>query len=216
MPLLGTIEDNLSMIQMDHDTTLNFSDESLSTSLYQLGLRLGARFAKKNFKDRDIYQAEALYLLTLICKIPAERILHTKIGDVPLNSMQLLIRKVYMGLYKYMFADRVVCASRTTVARNIEEGKHVVETQSMSADVAIGKKGIDVPDKRTTEIEMLELFDEVAKTTHEREYILMKRKGADDVEIAAHLGVCLRIINKLRSRIVKRVRQAMKKQNVDA
>jgi DNA-binding NarL/FixJ family response regulator len=176
---------------------------------------LGARFAKKNFKDRDIYQAEALYLLTSICKIPEERILHTKTGDVEIDSMQLLIRKVYSGLYKYMFADRVVCASRTTVARNIEEGKHVVETQSMSKDVATGKKGIDVPDKRGTEIEMLELFDEVAKTTHEREYILMKRKGADDTEIAEHLGVCIRIINKLRSRIVKRVRQAMKKQDVD-
>ena len=91
MQLLGIQTSDLSMTQMAVVTILNFSDQNLSTSLFQLGKRLGRRFAIKNNKDEELYQAEALFQLTLICKDETTRFL----GDRPITDQTLLIRKIY-------------------------------------------------------------------------------------------------------------------------
>jgi hypothetical protein len=216
MPSHGIQESDLSTTQTEVDTILSFSDESLSTSLFELGLKIGERFAKKNCKDVEVYQAEALFVLTVICKIPTERFLQIKDNPNPLaiDSLELLIRKVYRELYKYMYADRVVSASHMTVWRHERDGKQVVTASSLSVKVKDNKDKetkIDCPQKGCTEIEMLELYDEVAKSTQEREYIQMTLKGADEEEIAHHLGICKRVVNQMRARIVKRLKKQGKK-----
>lgn len=224
MPSPGTIEESLSTIQTEVVTTLSFSDENLSTSLFALGLRLGERFAKKNNKDVELYQAEALFILTLICKDPDERYLGIDPETrEPITTETLLIRRVYRELYQYMYADRVVSASRTTVWRNEQENKPVVTTSSLTADQpksesldgGITRDTIEVIDKRCTELQLLEVFEEVARSAQEKEYLRMRIHGAEEAEIAEHMGVCERIVNDIRARITKRIRKAQRHNYVD-
>lgn len=213
MQSLGTMNDSLSMTQTVVATILDFSDESLSTHWFELGLKLGERFAKKVQKDVELYQAEALFLLTEICKDESKRYLgKAEDTKIAITDETLLIRQVYRGLYEYYYADRVVCASRSTVWRNENEDRQVVTTNSLTIDreldggVSRGRQ-VDVIDKRPSEAELLETFDDVARSANEREYLLMKLKGAEEDEIAAHMNVCTRVVNDIRARITKRLRK---------
>lgn len=223
MPSLGITDESLSTIQTEVATILDFSDENLSTSLFQLGLQIGERFAKKNNKDVELYQAEAIFIITLVCKDESERFLGTSEETrQPIVNEDLLKRRVYRELYQYMYADRVVSASRTTVWRHEQENKQVVTTTSLTADHpksqsldgGVTRESIDVIDKRCSEIELLELFEEVARSAHEKEYLRMKINGADESEIAEHMGVCSRIVNDIRARLTKRIRKAQRQTNV--
>lgn len=173
-----------------------------------MGLQIGERFAKKNNKDIEIYQAEALFIITLVCKDETERFLGKEETREPIVNEDLLKRRVYRELYQYMYADRVVSASRTTVWRNEQGNKHVVTTASLNVPPSNDERNnVDAIDPRSTETELLEVFEEVARSAHDREYLLMKLQGADESEIATHMGVCARIVNDIRSRITKRIRK---------
>lgn len=220
MQLPGIQEESLSTTPTEVDTILDFSDESLSTSLFDLGKKIGERFARKNNKDKEIYQAEALFVLTVLCKLPAERFLQSNVGleSTAITTIDLLIRKVYRELYKYMYADRVVSASHMTVWRHEKAGKQVVVTSSLDTKHmdSMGKVStIDCPQPGCTDIELFELFDEVARSTQEREYLQMTLQGAEPDEIAEHLRVCKRVVDSLRARIAKRLKKYKKKNNVE-
>lgn len=215
MQLLGPTTDISSMIPTDADTTLNFSDENLSTDLFELGLKLGERFAKKVGKDVELYQAEALYVLTEICKLEDKRYLGKDIMTrVPITDEVLLIRAVYRGLYEYYYADRVVCASRSTVWRQEQEDRQVVTANSLTTDSDLDgglSRQNDVVDKRVSEVDMIETFNDVARSAREKEYLYLKLQGADEAEIANSMGICERVLNDMRARIAKRLKKSQRR-----
>jgi DNA-binding CsgD family transcriptional regulator len=104
---------------------------------------------------------------------------------------------VYRELYSYMFADRVVCASRMTVWR---------QTQNGEAIVGIETGQFDYIDKQPSQTDLLLVLDDVIKTTQEKEYILLKIQGKTEDEIKEHLKICLRIVHDIRARIIKRLK----------
>jgi hypothetical protein len=152
-----------------------------------LAVRIGRRFGRKNNKDPDLYAAEALYQLVEIARSPFCQNM----------TERELIGAIYRELYKYLYADRVVSASRMTVWRHEQEGKHVTGVTGQSDDLT---------DHRCSETDFLELIEEVCKTTLEKEYLRLKLEGTDEEAISKNLGVCQRVVHSIRATIVKRIK----------
>lgn len=146
-------------------------------------MKLGKNFATRNEADVEIYQAEALFIMVLI-----HRGVYPDVSDE--NMMK---RKIYKEMWKYYYADRVVAARSTST---IWKGNLPSATED-AAMVMLGDQTVN----------LLDLVDEVAHETREREYLLLVIQGKSKEEIQRTLDISERLLADIRSRIVKRIKE---------
>ena len=193
MLLHGIADDSLSMIQADQDTNVIFSTYTLSTSLYQLASRLGQRFAKRNNKDPEIYEAEALYVLVMLAH-EGEQL-----------TVKRLRQKITKELYKYMYADHTIAASGETNRKNKLANKENKTLMGSLSDVVLGFNRNLI--ERDRPIDFLEMLDDVCRTEKEKEYVRLVLEGHTTEEIAKITRSNMRFIWGLRSRIVSKLKE---------
>lgn len=180
-PVHGTEKESSTLLKVDVGFLL--SDGMLTSSHLQLAMKLGKNFAKRNNVDEELYQAEAAFHVVMI-----HRGMYGEIAD----EVEMK-RKVYKEMWKYYYADRVVAARSTST---IWEGNLPTATED-AAMVMLGDQTIN----------LLDLVDEVAHETREKEYLLLVIQGKTKEEIQKTLDISTRLLADIRSRIVKRIRE---------
>lgn len=156
--------------------------------------RLGRRFAKRNNKDPEIYEAEALYVLVELANEGKD------------FTVKKLRQKITKELYQYMYADHTIATSGVTVWKNKKANKESKTLMgSLSDTVVLGFNRNLI--ERDRPIEFLELLDDVCRTAQEKEYLRLVLEGHTTEEIAKITHSSKRVIDEVQSKIVKKIKE---------
>lgn len=136
-----------------------------------------------------MYVAEALYLLV-------------EIGNQNQNlTFRQLKSRILSGLYRYMYADRVVAASKEMFHRNRRAGKEVRILPLLGFNLELIEK--DRP------IDFLEMVDDVCRTEEEKDFVRLILEGRTEEEISKIMHIRRRIVQDIRAGIVEKLRSKM-------